>query len=187
MALSTEVLGRIDSFIRGGFEDRDRVIEILTEELYELGELDPDEVAGAVDAVMAEHEKQKVTWPRVTDCDRLNSVFVALSAKGIIVLQNAGYTQSDGMDDVSEVFHTHRNRESMIGYCFFHGQDLERAIDGRGLYLAFGPKDSKKEQTGGPLIGALITDELKHGGFTVQWNETFNQRIFIPAIDWKRR
>jgi hypothetical protein len=64
--------------------------------LYEPDELDPDEVAGAVDAAMAELEKQKVTWPRVTDCDRLNSVFAALSAKGIIALQNAGYTQSDG-------------------------------------------------------------------------------------------
>jgi len=45
----------------------------------------------------------------------------------------------------------------------------------------------KKEETEGPRIGAMIVEELARVGFAVTWNSTFNQRILIPAIDWKRR
>ena len=53
MPLSTEVVSEIDLFVRGGFEDRDRIIEIVTEEMYEPGELNAEEVEAAVDAATA--------------------------------------------------------------------------------------------------------------------------------------
>ena len=187
MPLSTEVVSEIDLFVRGGFEDRDRIIEIVTEEMYEPGELNAEEVEAAVDAATAAHERQKASWPPVTDCDKLDSVFASLSSKGVIALQYAGYTQSDGYEDIAEAYHVHPNRDSIIGYCFYHGQDLARAVDGGGLYLAFGPMDPKKESTEGPRIGALVAEELKQVGFNVRWNGTFDQRIFVPEVEWKRK
>jgi hypothetical protein len=187
MPLSPETLREIDGLVRGGFEERARIIEILCEEMYEPGELDGAEVVAAVDAAFTALTQDKATWPTTTDCDRLDGAFAALNARGIIALQNAGYTQSDGYDDIRESYHEHSDRDAIIGYCFYHGQDLERAVHDEGLYLAFGPMDSKKEEAEGPRIGAMIVEELTRAGLAAKWNGTFAQRIFIPAIDWKRR
>src|SRR5258706_4872545 len=187
MPLNPEVLREIDGLVRGGFEERDRIIEILCEEMYAPGELDVPEVTAAVDAAFASFARDKTTWPATTDCDRLDNVFAALNARGIIALQNAGYTQSDGYDDVRESYRKHSDRDTVIGYCFYHGQDLERAVHGEGLCLAFGPMDAKKEETEGPRIGAMIVEELTRAGFAVKWNGSFGPRISIPALDWKRR
>jgi hypothetical protein len=104
MPLNSEVLREIDGFVRGGFEERERIIEILCEEMHEPGELDEAEVTIAVDAAFASLEKDKATWPSMTDCDKLDRVFA-----------------------------------------------------------------------------------LKRMGFSAQWDGTSNQRIFVPAINWKRR
>jgi hypothetical protein len=187
MPLNSDALREIDGLVRGGFEQRDRIIEILCEEMYAPGELDEAEVIAAVDAALVALARAKAMWPETTDCDRLDGVFAALNARGIIALQNAGYTQSDGYDDVRQSYDERLDPDTVIGYCFYHGQDLERAVHGEGLYLAFGPLDAKKEETEGPRIGAMIVEELARAGFAVTWNGTFGQRIFIPAIDWKRR
>jgi len=187
MPLSPETQREIDGLVRGGFEDRARIIEIFCEEMYAPGELDEAEVVATIDAAFAALARDKATWPAVTDCDRLDQVFAALDTLGIIALQNAGYTQSDGHDDVRQSYDEHADRDRVIGYCFYHGQDLERAVHGEGLYLAFGPIDARDEATQGPRIGAMIVEELTRAGFTVQWDGTFAKRIYIPNIDWKRR
>ncbi|MDL5032045.1 hypothetical protein QRD43_09000 [Pelomonas sp. APW6] len=185
--LDPDILNDIDLLVRGGFEDRDRIVEILTEEMYEPGELDADVVASAVEAAVARHALDQQSWPAVTDCDRLDAVFSSLEGKGLIALQFAGHTQSDGFDDVSEVYQDHPDRAAVIGYCFYHSQDLERAVRGEGLYLAFGSMDASETSTGGAQVGALIAAELRAAGFEVRWNGSVDQRIFVPSIDWKRR
>lgn len=187
MPLDSEVLHEIEGLVRGGFEGRDRIIEILTEEMYEPGELDDAEVIAAVDAAVARLARDRQTWPAVTDCDRLDAVFARLEARGLIALQFAGHTQSDGFDDVSEVYQSHPDRSRVVGYCFYHSQDLTRAVNGGGLYLAFGPMDPDDEQVEGPKVGELIAAELRGVGLEVQWNGTFDQRIHLPRFDWKRR
>src|SRR5689334_15208904 len=99
MPLSNDTLQEIATQVRGGFEDRERIIEIFCEEMYEPGELDEGEVKAAVDAAIKAHEAEKATWPEVTDCDRLDAVFEVLREAGVLALHNAGYTQSDGYDD----------------------------------------------------------------------------------------
>jgi hypothetical protein len=47
--------------------------------------------------------------------------------------------------------------------------------------------DAQNEETAGPRVGAMIVAELERMGFSAQWDGTFNQRIYVPAIDWKRR
>lgn len=187
MPLAPEVLTEIDGFVRGGFEDRERIIEILTEEMYEPGELDAADVEQAVDAAVRAHEQAQKGWPATTDCDRLDAAFVALTRQGLVALQNAGYTQSDGYEDVTEAYRNAPDKSRITGYCYYHGQDLARAVGGGGLFLAFGPMDANTEETEGPRIGALVANALQQAGLEVRWNGSFNQRICIPAFDWKRR
>jgi hypothetical protein len=187
MPLSEDTLKQIETQVRGGFEDRESIIEILCEEVYEPGELDAAEVAAAVDRAMATHEAAKANWPKVTDCDKLERVFDALNQRGIIALQNAGYTQSDGYDDFREVLGSVPDPKQIIGYCFYHGQDLERAVAGGGLYLAFGPREPRDEHTKGPAVGRMIVEEFRRAGFQVTWDGTFAERIYISPFDWKRR
>lgn len=185
--LDPDIHHDIDLLVRGGFEPPDRILEILTEEMYEPGELDVDEVAAAVNAALAKHELDKRSWPAVTDCDRLDAVFERLEEQGLIALQCAGYTQSDGFDDVCEIYEDHPDHAEILGYCFYHAQDLERALNGDGLYLAFGPMDGSKEATEGVQVGERVARELRAAGFEVHWNGTFDQRIFVPRLVWQRR
>ncbi|MDJ0938627.1 MAG: hypothetical protein QNJ00_02555 [Woeseiaceae bacterium] len=185
--LPAYVVEEIAAVVRGGFHDRFEVAYLFREGRYEPGELDPDEVNTAVEAAFAAWEQEKQDWPEVTDCDRLDTAFAALNKRGIIALQNAGYTQSDGYEDVGEAYANHANRSSVLGYCFYHGQDLERAVGGGGLYLAFGPVDPEDEETKGPEVGNIIKEELQRVGFAVDWDGTFAKRIAVPALNWQRR
>jgi hypothetical protein len=187
MSLRPELLSEITTLVRGGFKERDRIVEILCEEMYAPGELDSAEVEAAVERAFSSLEAEKINWPQVTDCDKLDAAFAALMKQGIIALQNAGYTQSEGYDDIREEYNAHPRRETVIGYCFYQGQDLECAVHGGGLYLAFGPIDPKKETAEGPRIGTLIVQQLRNQGFDVQWDGTFNERIHIKNLDWKRQ
>ncbi len=185
--LEPETRSEISCFVRSGFYDRKQLIELFCEEVYSPGELDADEVAAVIDAEFAQWEADKSTWPDITDCDRLNSVFDALNDRGVIALQNTGYTQGDGYDDFLEVYDDHPEPTSVVGYCFYHGQDLERAVRGEGLNLAFGPVDANDEETLGPQIGEMVREELNRAGFTVEWDGTFAKRIRVPYLVWQRR
>ncbi len=187
MSLSSETLREINAQVRVGFENRERIIEVFSEEMYAPGELDPAEIEAAVDEAISRHEVEKHSWPEVTDCDRLDRVFEALNKRGIVALQNAGYTQSDGYDDCGEAFRSAPDPAKIIGYCFYHGQDLERAVAGGGLCLAFGPVDSKDEQAKGPQVGRIVVEELQRVGFRVTWDGTFGQRILVAPFAWKKR
>lgn len=187
MTLSAETLDEIQARVRGGFDDRDRIVEVICEEMYEPGQVNPEEVETEVARAFAAKREEKKRWPKVTDCDRLDAVFAALDSRGIVSLQNAGYTQSDGYDDVLYALEQRGQPSNVVGYCFYHGQDLERAVRGLGLYLAFGPVDPKLEESEGPKVGAAVVEELQKEGFKAVWDGTFDQRIFVPEIDWKKR
>ena len=186
MALPTAVLEEISVLVRARFDGKPRLLEIFGEEMYEPGELPRDEVSQAIDEEERKLAAEETTWPEVTDCDRVADAFSALHARGVIALENAGYTQSDGYEDVREVYAELPDRSHVIGYCYYHGQDMERAVRGGGLYLAFGPVDPNKEESEGPRIGGIVKEELERSGLTVRWDGTFQQRIHVP-MTWQRR
>jgi hypothetical protein len=185
--LAAETREEIAALVRSGFYDAERLLEIFCEEMYEPGELERDEVAAVIDVESARLAEERRSWPALTDCDRLTRAFAALNARGVIALENAGNTQSDGYDDCGQAYDEHPDRASVLGYCFYHGQDLERAVRGQGLHLAFGPVDPAEEATKGPVVGAIVRAELERAGLEVEWDGTFAQRIFVPGIVWRRR
>jgi len=185
--LNAEVLEEISTLVRSGVYDKDDLLTIFLEEMYEPGELDEDAVATAIDNAQQELESEKEQWPAVTDCDRLGWAFRAINGRGIIALHNAGYTQSDGYEDCCEALSRCEHKDDVMGYCFYHGQDLERAVRGGGLNLAFGPTNPEDEQTQGPHVGNIIREELERVGLKVVWDGTFATRIHIPSLVWQKR
>jgi hypothetical protein len=126
----------------------------------------------------------EATWPPVTDCTRLDAAFDALNGMGIIALHNAGYTISDGISDVAEVL-AESDRDKVKGYCFYHEQDVERAINAHGLSLAYGDIEDTAE--GKRAVGELVKAELERQGFVVEWDGDPEVRIDLPRIVWQRR
>ncbi len=99
----------------------------------------------------------------------IDKVFDELENSDLILLQDAGITLSDGMADCSELYNEHPNKKSIIGYCFYTRQDLDRAKKSSELLLAFGsgPKGKEKETI---VVGELIVKKFKEAGFDIQWN-----------------
>ena len=148
---------------------------------------DSDDEQALREFIRAEFEMRdsdEETWPNETDCDRLDRAFAAISSQGIVALQNAGYTTSDGHEEVGDVLAPHP-RGTFKGYCFYHGQDLERVVNTGQLYVAFG--DLQDTQEGKLAIGRLVRDAVRGEGLACDWNDDVDKRILITGIDWKRR
>ncbi len=176
------ILDAIKTWVWSGFYDPEEVNEMIDDILED----DADE-AMLRSAIAPEFERKtaaEASWPNETDCDRLDLAFETLNSNAIIALHNAGYTMSDGRSDVGEELHQ-RGRADVEGYCFYHGQDVERALNGGGLMLAFGGFDDDK--TAKVKIGNLVKDVLETNGFTIEWNGDSETRINISNLDWKRR
>lgn len=126
-----------------------------------------------------------------TDCDRLDRAFAALRARHIIALHDAGDCQEDGFELCDAAFGrlTEPEQAKLIGYCFYHGQDTTRAIEGAGLgltYCPIGPIQSDGDAEG-IALGRCICDELERAGLTVVWSGDFQDRILVSPFDGKRR
>ena len=138
------------------------MLDYFCEEGWGPEQFDPDEVIPLIDSELDALARAQATWPDETDCDRLDASYAALRARGIIALHNAGYTQSDGFSDCAEVYHDLTGDEEIVGCCFYHEQDLERALEGDGLYIAFGALE--KADGADLAIGQVVRDELERVG-----------------------
>ncbi|MFK7766753.1 MAG: hypothetical protein AB8B55_05990 [Mariniblastus sp.] len=185
--LEPETKAEIALMVRSGFYSRDRLFEIFTEESYAPDELAPGEVSTELDAQFAQYDQEKQSYPGTTDCDRLDDAFRLMNERGVVAIQNAGYTQSDGFEDVGEAYNQHPNKETVLGYCFYHGQDLERAVSGDGLFFAFGPVNPADEQTVGVDVGNIVRNALENSGLSVEWDGTFEYRLRVPKLNWQKR
>ena len=172
----------IKTWVWSGFHDEAAVNDML-EDILEDG-VDVEAMRRAISAEFEMKAEAEKSWPVETDCDRLDRAFMVLDADGVCAVQNAGYTMSDGYTDVTEAVHD-RGLEKYRGYCFYHGQDLERAVRGEGLMIAFGDLDDDPAK--GVVIGGAVCAALKQAGFTTEWDGTIDQRINVPKLDWKRR
>ncbi|QTO45137.1 DUF6891 domain-containing protein [Burkholderia latens] len=176
------VMECISKWVWAGFNDADDVREMM-EDILEP-DCDVDRLESFIDSEFERKAAAERTWPPETDCDRLDRVFDELDEAGICALSNAGYTMSDGHSDVSEAVHD-APQGRYHGYCFYHGQDVERALDGRGLTIAFG--DLAGDDARRTAVGRQVVDALSRAGFETSWNGSAASRIELPSFDWKRR
>jgi hypothetical protein len=180
--VNTHILNAIKTWVWSGFYSESDVQQMIGDSLDKGA--DEAQLRASVAPEFASKAATEPTWPETTDCDRLDQAFAELNERGIIALQNAGYTMSDGRYEVGLVLRT-RGRKGVNGYCFYHGQDLERAVTGGGLWLAFGDFDNDRDSK--IEIGRSVRRILEQLGFSIDWSNDAETRIYIPEFDWKRR
>jgi hypothetical protein len=118
---------------------------------------------------------------------RLRNVFDTLNKERIIAIHFAGYTLDDGFGKVDTVFQFMKSNDiPRRGYCFYHQQDMERAMDKsiKRLFLAFHSMNGDKKLT--MEVGERIAELLKENGFDVDWDYSTESRIAINNFLWDK-
>jgi hypothetical protein len=139
----------------------------------------------AFDQASTAHLAEQSTWPKVTDCDRLDAAFADLEAEGVIARHNFWCCQSCGMAAIwDEVEACETGGRAARGYAFYHEQDTESAVAGDGLYLSYG--DAGEGEAAALAIGHHIVRKLEKRGLKTDWNGSLDKRIRV-SLDWKRR
>ncbi len=79
------------------------------------------------------------------------------------------------------------NEVESDGYCFYHEQDLARAIDieNPGLYIAFQKVDNSDDAIT-IEIGKRVAEVLINNDFKIIWNGSARSKIEIPGFRWQK-
>jgi len=167
--------------VAAGYDERDEIVEELIDSA-QGDELDvtEEQIAAIVDEAWREHLAEQATWPPMTDVDRLNRAFATLDASGIVARQNFSCCQNCGHGEIRD---ERPDDAPSHGYTFFHVQDTEAAVDGGGLYLAYGSFEPDSDAAG---VGRRVSEALRAEGLSVEWNGSTNTRILVK-LEWRRR
>ncbi len=173
--------------LRGGYlsipDAVESVVDVLSDE-YEAR--DVRRVALEVKTeLLAQLRREAASWPKVTDCDRLDAAFAALQASGIVARQNFTCCTSCGAAEIGAEIEAEKKKGLAVrGYTFFHMQDTEAAVAGRGVCLAYGAVEEGEQATLG--IAREIVRALETQALEPTWDGTSYQKVCVE-LDWKRR
>lgn len=177
--------------VRMGFLSIDDIKDNIMEEIEDNEFEEEISEAWAFEKIDEEYQKllaESKQWKSPTDTERLINAFDELCDQNIVALHNAGYTTSDGEYEVVEVERELReNGVTSDGYCFYHEQDLARAIDPENpsLYIAFQKVDNSDPAVT-IEVGKKVAEVLRNNGFEVKWEETASRKIEIPNFRWQQ-
>jgi Domain of unknown function (DUF6891) len=175
----------IERYIRYGFYRPAEVEQIVGDDVLG-GKLPRKQVRQLVEAEVARQEAEQQSWPAVTDCDRLDQAFVTLRANGILAIHNAGLTPSEGIAEMSEQYRAAGGeRSGIVGYCFYHRQDMEQALKTRNLGLAYGDIAGDAER--GVEIGKRVRSALQLAGLRIRWSGSIDDKLEVLGFHWQRR
>ena len=182
-----DVLSMIRDMLQAGFysqrEIRENVERLLYEE-YASPHL-KSRIRSTVHDFINNHEKEQLTWPAKTDCDRLDTAFQLLCADGIASFQNIGDCQYCSSLKLLKEIDQKKSPQEIKGYIFYHWQDADHAMRTGDLYLAFRTLDICYFNS--QQMGHLITAALMESGLQWIWPGEMAERICLKNFDWKRR
>lgn len=168
---------------RGEEEIRTGALDMLADE-YDSEELKPY-AEQMTREEMESHFREQLTWPKLTDCDRLDAAFADLERAGIVARQDFSCCMTCGSTEIhDEMRATSKRGLHVRGYVFYHAQDTEAAVEGRGIYLGFGAAQAG-EAAALEIASEIVATLLKHG-LAAEWDGTWENRIGVQ-LDWKRR
>lgn len=139
---------------------------------------------------LARKRAAEALWPQITDVDRLHQAFDSLHEQGVCAVHWAGNDMDEGLEAVIEALREADEagvaEDHYWGVCFFHSQDMDRALDGHGLLLAF---DAIGSEVAADMerVGRKVCEVLEQEGLKTRWNGRANSRIELPALRWQRR
>ncbi|WTW95672.1 hypothetical protein OG216_20795 [Streptomycetaceae bacterium NBC_01309] len=177
----------IELAVRGGFKDADELEAWVERELgADYPEL-RDELNSLVAQRFREHRRREARWRKPTANDAIDQAFDKLNERGIIALQNAGHTLSDGWAEAHAA--ASARPTPARGAVFYDSQGLECGVAGGGLMLAFGAfeDDLAKRDAAGAAIAREVCDTLTAHGVRVKWEGTIHSRIEIRPFTWRKR
>src|SRR5438270_13607378 len=136
-----EMRGYIQRDVAGGFRAEEEIptsaVEVLADD-YDPDELRPHAEELTRDLIKA-HLLEQASWPAQTDCDRLDAAFAELERAGIVARQDFSCCGNCGSSEIWDEMETVSRRGQRVrGYTFYHMQDTEAAVEGRGVYLGYG-------------------------------------------------
>jgi hypothetical protein len=176
--------------VRMGFLSVSEIKENIIEEIEDNGFDEGISEKWAFENIEKEFKKlleESKKWIKPTDTDRLIEAFEELCEQNIIALHNAGFTTSDGEYEVVEVERKlSENQVISDGYCFYHEQDLARAVtpESSSLYIAYQKVDNSNDKVT-LEVGRKIVKILTKKGLEAEWNEDVNSKILIPDFKWQ--
>jgi hypothetical protein len=182
-----EAKDSIRHHVWSGHYDADEVFDIIDEDVFEADGENDTWLRGAIRAEFRKKRTAERRWPAVTDCDRLDAVFDALRERDILTHHRCGLTIQDGLDVVDGEYKEEGGKKSgLVGYCFYHLQDMEAAMWGDvGLLLAFGSFSRSRKH--GIEVGRIVREEFERAGFPVEWDGTIQTRLLLKGFRWRRR
>jgi hypothetical protein len=186
----TFIYESIFNHVRMGFLPVSEIKEIIIEEIEDNGFDQEISEKWAIEHIDEEYNKARLeskNWETPTQTECLINAFDQLCENNIIALHNAGYTTSDGEYEVVDVERSlQENNRTSDGYCFYHEQDLMRAIslENPCLYIAY-QKVNNSDKNVTLEVGKKVVEALKANGFNVDWNEDINSKILIPNFKWQ--
>ncbi|WP_404336450.1 DUF6891 domain-containing protein [Sphingomonas sp. MMS12-HWE2-04] len=187
MDARTQLREKLRQDVAAGFDDEDVILTNIAD--YFEDEIDPAlvrrEAPAILREVLAEHARAAASWPAVTDCDRLDAAFAALEADGIIARQNFTCCMTCGSAEIwDEVEEASNDGLQARGYTFYHFQDTDAALEGHGIFLAYGACEDG-EAAALDIAGEVVA-ALEAHGLSPAWGGSWSERIALP-LDWKRR
>lgn len=174
--------------VASGYIPLDEIESNLVERL-ELGDDDPRRahVARVVSEAIDAHRHAQAGWPALTDCDCLDLAFARLESAGVVARAHFTCCQRCGSSEINREIRAAQARGRAVrGYVFFHRQDTDGAVEGRGLSLSYGSTSDERTPEQYEAIGHLIVDTLREAGLQPVWNGSAARRISVP-LRWQRR
>lgn len=179
---------RIKISVKSGFVSFDDIIDETLEAIDDEGwgnEIPEEWVRETTQRKFDQNMEESKLWQHPTPTEQLHAVFDKLCENKIIALHNAGYETSDAVYDAQELWKELEDAGvKPIGYCYYHGQDLERVIEDGLLCVGFYGEKEKNEKEA-IQIGNKVASLLKEAGFVIEWNGTAKQRITIVDFNWQ--
>ena len=184
--IKDEAIEQLEKDILFGFESAEELLESIGEMFYDEENFDTEWLKNEIKERLNKHQDESLTWEKPTDFDRLVKAFDQLNREKIVAIHKAGNTRQDGEDDSSEII-SELNEIGIVakGYCYYHSQDLERAIgDEKMLFIGFDSYNRENELA--KEVAEKIVEILKKNEFQVKWNGSLETRIEILNINWKK-
>lgn len=184
--IKDEAIEQLEKDVLFGFENEDDLLESISEMFYDESDFDEKWLKQEIDNRLKKHKADSLKWEKPTDFDRLVRAFDELNKNKIVSLHKAGYTKSDGESDCSEIIDELKELGIIAkGYCYYHTQDLERAI-GEEKMLFIGFDSYNRNDVLAKEVAEKIISVLTDNGFSTKWNGSIDTRIEILNINWKK-
>jgi hypothetical protein len=160
----------------------------IVAQAMERGDGDNATITNAVDDEWRKRQAEVALLPSPGCYQRLANLFDELNNERLISLHCAGYTNGDGMSAIDEVIA--QVPYKLVGYIYYHQQDLERCIDSQQLTLSYGAfRETEQTASSGRTkteMGAYLSDKLRAAGFEVQWDGLPTTKLTLVNFTWDR-